>query len=67
MFRSGVTYTRGAGKVFYFSPSDQDYPAYHHPDIQRVLANAVCWAAPTRPRSDLVTVNSPRLRVPAGD
>ncbi|MBM7797456.1 trehalose utilization protein [Microlunatus panaciterrae] len=46
VFRSGVCYRRGKGKVFYFSPGDQDYPVYHHPDIKRVLANAVEWAAP---------------------
>ncbi|MEV5966582.1 ThuA domain-containing protein [Kribbella sp. NPDC051952] len=50
VFRSGVTYTRGRGKVFYFSPGDQDYPVYHHPDVQRVLANAVRWATPADPR-----------------
>lgn len=46
VFRSGVTFRRGHGKVFYFSPGDQDYPVYHHPEIRRVLANAVLWALP---------------------
>jgi trehalose utilization protein len=46
VFRSGCCFTRGAGRIFYFSPGDQDYPVYHHPDVQRVLANAVLWAAP---------------------
>ena len=46
VFRSGVTFTRGRGRIFYFSPGDQEYPVYHHPDIQRVLANGVQWAAP---------------------
>ena len=46
VFRSGCTWKRGKGKVFYFSPGDQDFPVYHHPDIQRVLANAARWAAP---------------------
>src|SRR3954453_160482 len=46
VFRSGCCWTRGAGRVFYFSPGDQEYPIYHHPAIQRVLANAVVWAAP---------------------
>ena len=40
VFRSGCTWRRGKGRVFYFSPGDQGYPVYHHPDIQRVLANA---------------------------
>jgi trehalose utilization protein len=50
VFRSGITYRRGFGRVFYFSPGDQDYPVYHHPDIQRVLANGVTWANPDNPR-----------------
>jgi trehalose utilization protein len=46
VFRSGCCYRRGLGKIFYFSPGDQKYPVYHHPDVRRVLANAVLWAAP---------------------
>ena len=45
VFRSGVTYTRGLGRVFYFSPGDQEFPVYHHADVLRVLANGVRWAA----------------------
>jgi trehalose utilization protein len=45
VFRSGVTFSRGRGRVFYFSPGDQEYPVYHHPQVQRVLANGVKWAA----------------------
>lgn len=45
VFRSGVTFTRGRGRIFYFGPGDQDFPVYHHPDIRRVLANGVRWAA----------------------
>lgn len=48
VFRSGATWTRGHGRVFYFSPGDQEYPVYRHPGIRRVIANAVVWAAPTR-------------------
>jgi len=56
VFRSGITYRRGYGRVFYFSPGDEVYPVYHHPGVQRVLANGVRWAAPTREReSYLVT------------
>lgn len=43
-FRSGMTFTRGRGRIFYFSPGDQNYPIYHHPQIRRVLANAAGWA-----------------------
>ena len=47
VFRGGCCFRRGAGRIFYFSPGDQDYPVYHHPDIRRVLANAVLWAGRT--------------------
>lgn len=46
VFRSGVTYTRGAGKIFYFRPGHETYPTYHHPDVLRVIQNAVYWARP---------------------
>ena len=44
VFRSGLTYQRGAGRIFYFAPGHETYPIYHHPQIQRVLRNAVRWA-----------------------
>jgi trehalose utilization protein len=49
VFRSGITYRRGFGKIFYFSPGDQDYPVYHHKDVRRVIANGVQWAHTLRP------------------
>ncbi len=46
VFRGGCTWRRGSGRVFYFSPGHESYPIYHQPQIQRVIANAVQWAAP---------------------
>jgi trehalose utilization protein len=46
VFRSGCCYTRGQGKIFYFRPGHETYPTYHHPQVQRVIANAVHWTAP---------------------
>ncbi|MCT9871997.1 ThuA domain-containing protein [Paenarthrobacter aurescens] len=45
VFRSGVTFSRGKGRIFYFSPGDQEYPVYHQPQIQKVIANGVGWVA----------------------
>ncbi len=44
VFRSGCTWQRGHGKIFYFSPGHEANPIYHDGQIQRVLANAVRWA-----------------------
>jgi len=44
VFRSGVTYTRGAGKVFYFRPGHEAYPTYHNPQVLQVIRNATRWA-----------------------
>ncbi len=46
VFRSGCTWTRGYGKIFYFSPGHETCPIYHDTDIQRVILNAVRWARP---------------------
>jgi trehalose utilization protein len=53
VFRSGCTWRRGYGKIFYFRPGDQAYPTYHHPDIRRVIANGVAWARGDRPERTL--------------
>jgi trehalose utilization protein len=45
VFRSGLTYRRGRGRIFYFSPGDQKYPIYLQQGARRVLANAARWAA----------------------
>lgn len=47
VFRSGVTFTRGNGKIFYFQPGHEEYPVYKNPVIQKVIVNAVRWAKPT--------------------
>ncbi len=46
VFRSGCCFNRGRGKVFYFRPGHESLPIYHNADVQRVISNAVKWAAP---------------------
>jgi len=46
VFRSGCCYRRGQGKIFYFRPGHETHPTYHQPEVLRVIANAVRWAAP---------------------
>jgi trehalose utilization protein len=47
VFRSGCTFRRGKGKIFYFRPGHETFPIYYDPNVQRVLANAVGWLAPS--------------------
>ncbi len=44
VFRSGCTFKRGQGKIFYFRPGHETYPIYHHDSVQTILSNAICWA-----------------------
>lgn len=44
VFRSGLTWQRGAGRIFYFRPGHETYPTYHDAAVMRVLRNAVHWA-----------------------
>ena len=49
VFRSGLTYKRGGGKIFYFRPGHETYPTYHNPQVLRVIENGVRWCAPSGP------------------
>ncbi len=52
VFRSGCTFTRGLGKIFYFQPGHEQYPIYHVPEIQKVIINGVKYLAPTVRRQE---------------
>lgn len=57
VFRSGCTFTRGMGKIFYFQPGHEANPTYRIPQIQQIIKNAVRFCAPVRSdRSDLTCV-----------
>ena len=45
VFRSGATWSRGLGKVFYFSPGHETFPIYYNPEILKVIGNGVKWLA----------------------
>ncbi len=44
VFRSGLTYRRGAGNIFYFRPGHETYPTYHDKMVGQVIRNAAHWA-----------------------
>ena len=46
VFRSGCCWHRGRGKIFYFRPGHETYPAYYQEEVLKVIHNGVKWAAP---------------------
>ena len=46
VFRSGCTFTRGNGKIFYFQPGHETNPAFKNENVQKIIKNAVRWACP---------------------
>lgn len=46
VFRSGCCWQRGLGKIFYFQPGHESNPTFHNEYVQRIIINAVRWAAP---------------------
>ena len=48
VFRSGCTWVRGNGKIFYFQPGHETNTSFHNKNVQRILKNAIRWACPIR-------------------
>ncbi|MBE6355558.1 MAG: trehalose utilization protein ThuA [Lentisphaerae bacterium] len=46
VFRSGVTFERGRGRIFYFQPGHETYRNYYDRNVLLVIGNAIRWAAP---------------------
>lgn len=47
VFRSGCTWTRGYGKMFYFQPGHETNKSYFNENVRKIIRNAVKWAEPT--------------------
>lgn len=62
VFRSGCTYRRGRGRVFYFRPGHETHPTYHDATVRRVIVNAARWA--TAPRGARPTYGNARPSEP---
>jgi trehalose utilization protein len=60
VFRSGCCFERGHGRIFYFRPGHETYPIFFDKNVQKVIANAVRWAAP-RIRQEHVCPNTKPL------
>lgn len=57
VFRSGCTWHRGYGKIFYFQPGHETHPTYLHPHVQQIIRNACEWVAPVNRINELSCPN----------
>ena len=47
VLRSGMTWNRGAGRVFYFQPGHEEFPIYsENKAVQKVITNGAKWLKP---------------------
>ncbi len=53
VIRSGCTFSRGYGKIFYFRPGHESYPTYYNENVQKIIKNAIRWAAPVNKRESI--------------
>ena len=61
VFRSGCTFRRGRGKIFYFRPGHEKYPTFHNENVLRVISNAVRWSAPDPDLDPAYTFGGPAV------
>ena len=61
VFRSGLCYRRGLGRIFYFQPGHETNPTYHNPWVRLIIRNAVHWAEPVKRISELGCPNPASL------
>lgn len=60
VLRSGCTWTRGYGKIFYFQPGHESNLSYKHPYVRQILKNAVNWVKPIKYKT---TFGAPHINV----
>ncbi|MFW5789072.1 MAG: ThuA domain-containing protein [Spirochaetota bacterium] len=46
VFRSGMVWKRGRGRIFYFRPGHETFPIYYQPEVLKVIENACLYLAP---------------------
>ena len=63
VFRSGCTWKRGAGKIFYFRPGHETYPTYYDQNVRRVIANGVKWCAPDLRQKQFYGNHKPLVKI----
>lgn len=63
VFRSGCTWVRGLGKIFYFQPGHETNASFTNNNVQKIIKNAVRWACPINKNFDINCPNFKALEV----
>ena len=53
LFRGACTWHRGYGKVFYFHPGHETHYSYYHPEVLKIIGNAIKWACSPRRKEEI--------------
>lgn len=61
VFRSGCTWRRGYGKIFYFQPGHESVPTFYNENVQKIVKNAIYWAAPSHEEGYRLQDGSPYI------
>ena len=63
VFRSGCTWFRGEGKIFYLQNGHETFPVFYQEEIVTIVRNAVQWACPLNRKMviDRGGMNAPAL------
>lgn len=61
VLRSGCTWTRGYGKIFYFQPGHETNTSYFNKDCRKIIQNAVKWACPHTYKTSF---GAPKIELP---
>jgi len=57
VFRSGCTFTRGYGKIFYFQPGHETFTSYKNENVQKIIKNAVHFLYNEEKHGELICPN----------
>ncbi len=58
VFRSGCTFTRGLGKIFYFQPGHETFPSFNNEYVTRIIKNAGAWACKKAPADTPICIHA---------
>jgi len=63
VFRSGMVWKRGRGRVFYFRPGHETFPIYHQKEVLQVIVNACRYLAPRETATVTGIGSAPQAKV----